>query len=143
MSSIYDPNTNRPTVETTDDRSLGELFSDLASETSTLISKEVQLAKTEMSQTAASAGKDIGSLVAGGALAYAGLLVILAGVVLLLGQAINNFWLSALIVGLLTLAIGGFLAKKGLDELKKLNPAPTQTIASLKETKDSIQEQIR
>ena len=33
-----------------DERSLGELFGDLARETSTLVRQEVQLAKTEMSK---------------------------------------------------------------------------------------------
>ena len=40
-----------------DDRSLGELFSELAQETSTLVRQEVNLAKTEMTQKASRAGK--------------------------------------------------------------------------------------
>ena len=55
-----------------DDRSLGELFSELAQETSTLVRQEVQLAKTEMGQKASRVGKDVGFLAAGGAVAYAG-----------------------------------------------------------------------
>ena len=64
-----------------DDRSLGELFSELAQDTSTLVRKEVQLAKTEMSQKASRVGKDVGFLAVGGAVAYAGLLAVLAGVI--------------------------------------------------------------
>jgi hypothetical protein len=57
-----------------DDRSLGELFSALATDTSTLVRQEVELAKTEMTQKATRVGKDIGFLLAGGAVAYAGFL---------------------------------------------------------------------
>src|SRR5918998_1553218 len=50
-----------------DDRSLGELFTELAQETSTLVRQEVNLAKTEMSQKASTAGRHAGVLAAGGA----------------------------------------------------------------------------
>ena len=49
-----------------DDRSLGELFSELTQETRTLVRQEVDLAKSEMSQKASRLGKDIGFLAAGG-----------------------------------------------------------------------------
>ena len=39
-------------IDSKDDRSLGELFADLARESSTLLRQEVQLAKTELSQKA-------------------------------------------------------------------------------------------
>ncbi len=48
-----------------DERTLGELFSELAQETSTLVRQEVNLAKTEMSQKASRVGKDVGFLAAG------------------------------------------------------------------------------
>ena len=69
-----------------DDRSLGELFSELAQETTTLVRHEVNLAKTEMSEKASRAGKHVGFLAAGGAVAYAGLLAVLAAVIILLND---------------------------------------------------------
>lgn len=117
-----------------DDRSLGELFSDLARDTSTLIRQEVQLAKTEMTQTASSVGKDIASMAVGGAIAYAGFLVILAAIVLFLGEVLNlPWWLSALIVGLIVTGIGYLLIQRGREALKRENLAPQQTIETLKE----------
>ena len=77
-----------------DDRSLGELFTELAQETSTLVRQEVNLAKTAMRQKASTAGRHAGVLAAGGALAYAGLLAILAAVVVLL-DTVMPLWLSA------------------------------------------------
>ncbi len=125
-----------------DDRSLGELFSALAQDTSTLVRKEVQLAKTEMSQKATRVGKDVGFLAAGGAVAYAGLLAILAGIIVLLGQAIP-MWLSALLVGLVVAGVGYFLVRRGLDALKQEDLAPRQTIETLKEDGQWAKDQTR
>jgi hypothetical protein len=123
-----------------DDRSLGELFSELSQETTTLIRQEVQLAKTEMSQKASRVGKDVGFLAAGGAVAYAGLLAIIAGVIALLGLAIP-LWLSALLVGVVVAAVGYFLVRKGLDALKQEDLAPQQTMETLKEDKEWAKDQ--
>ncbi len=130
-----------------DDRSLGDLFSELAQETSTLVRQEVDLAKTEMGEKASRivdlaktemgekasrVGKDVGFLAAGGAVAYAGLLAILAGVIVVLDTFLP-LWLAAVLVGLVVAAVGYFLVKKGLDALKREDVAPTQTIKALKE----------
>ena len=125
-----------------DERSLGELFSELAQETSTLVRQEVQLAKTEMGQKATRVGKDVGFLAAGGAVAYAGLLAILAGIIVLLGQVIH-MWLSALLVGLVVAGVGYFLVRKGLDALKQEDLAPRQTIETLKEDGQWAKDQTR
>ncbi len=125
-----------------DERSLGELFSALAQDTSTLVRKEVQLAKTEMTQKASRVGKDVGFLAAGGAVAYAGLLAILAGIIVLLGQVIP-MWLSALLVGVVVAGVGYFLVRKGLDALKREDLAPRQTIETLKEDGQWAKDQTR
>jgi hypothetical protein len=125
-----------------DDRSLGELFSALAQDTSTLVRKEVQLAKTEMSQKASRVGKNVGFLAAGGAVAYAGLLAVIAGIIILLGQVIP-MWLSALLVGLVVAGVGYFLVRRGLDALKQEDLAPRQTIETLKEDQQWAKDQTR
>ena len=123
-----------------DDRSLGELFSELSQETTTLIRQEVNLAKTEMSQKASRVGKDVGFMAAGGAVAYAGLLAIIAGVIALLALVIP-LWLSALLVGLVVAAIGYFLVRRGLDALKQEDLAPRETMETLKEDKQWAKDQ--
>ncbi len=123
-----------------DDRSLGELFSELTQETTTLVRQEVQLAKTEMSQKASRVGKDVGFLAAGGAVAYAGLLAIIAGGIFLLALVIP-LWLSALLVGIAVAAVGYFPVRKGLDALKQESLAPQETIETLKEDKEWAKDQ--
>ena len=124
------------------DRSLGELFSELAQDTSTLVRQEMTLAKTEMSQKASRLGKDVGFLAAGGAVAYAGLLAVLAGIIVLLGQVIP-MWLSALLVGLVVAGVGYFLVRKGLEALKREDLAPRQTIETIKEDQQWAKDQTR
>lgn len=127
--------------ERRDDRSLGELFAELAKDTSTLVRQEVQLAKTEMSQKAANVGKAVGMLAVGGMVIYAGVLAILAAIIILLGGAIDNYWLSALIVGVVVAIIGYVLVQKGRTTLTNANLAPTETIATLKEDAQWTKEQ--
>jgi hypothetical protein len=129
--------------ERKEDRSLGELFADLAQETSTLVRQEVALAKTELTQKASRVGRDIAMLVVGGAVAYAGLLVLLAAVVFGLTALGLPAWLSALIVGLVVAAVGYFLVQRGRDALGREDLTPRQTIETLKEDAEWAKEQTR
>jgi len=124
-------------------RSLGELFSELSQETSALVRQEVELAKTEMSQKAAAVGKDVGFLAAGGAVAYAGLLALIAAIIVALGQTGLAWWLSALVVGLIVAGVGGFLVWKGFTNLKHESPVPQQTLETLKEDAVWAKEQTK
>lgn len=128
--------------ERKEERSLGELFADLARETSTLVRQEVQLAQTEITQKATRVGRDAGMIGAGGALAYAGLLAVIAGVILGLGQLIP-LWLSALLVGLVVGVIGYVLIQQGLSALKRVDLTPRQTIETLKEDTEWVKEQTK
>lgn len=123
------------------ERSLGELFSELSQDVSTLFQQEVQLAKVEMSEKASQAGQRVGFIAAGGFIAYAGFLALLAALILGLAEFMAA-WLSALIVGLLVAAVGYFLLQKGLNDLKNLNPTPEKTIKSVKEDGQWLKQQL-
>jgi len=125
-----------------DDRSLGELFAELAQETATLARQEVQLAKTEMAQKASQIGRNVGFLAIGGAVAYAGFLAILVAVIIVLAANGIPWWLSALLVGLVVAGVGYVLVQKGLTALKQQDLAPRETIESLKEDTTWAKEQI-
>jgi Putative Actinobacterial Holin-X, holin superfamily III len=117
-----------------DERSLGELVAELSRETGVLVRKEVELATTEMTAKVRTAAAHVGTIAAGGALAHAGLLVLLAAFVIGLAQLGVAPWLSALIVALATMGIGYALVSKGRANLSRASLAPTQTIETLKET---------
>jgi len=128
--------------ERKEERSLGELFAELARETSNLVRQEVELAKTEVTQKASRVGKDAGVIGVGGAIAYAGFLALLAAVILGFGQFMP-LWASALVVGLVVGAIGYFIIQKGRNDLKHADLTPHETIESLKEDTDWAKEQIK
>lgn len=109
-------------------------------ETITLVRQELTLAKAELGQKASRVGKNIGFLAAGGAVAYAGLLAIVAAVIILLAQAGLEWWVSALLVGIFVAGLGLFLVIKGIAALKREDLAPTQTIESVKEDARWIRE---
>jgi len=115
------------------DKSLGELFADLSRETSQLVRAEVQLAKTEVTRKAVSAGKDAGMIAGGAALAGTGLLVLTAALVCAVNMITHSTGISALIVGLLYLIGGGLIAWQGVSGLKHLDPVPQETVDTLKE----------
>jgi Putative Actinobacterial Holin-X, holin superfamily III len=116
------------------ERSLGDLFAELSRETSTLVRSEVALAKNELTEKAAKVGRDASIIAIGGALAHAGLLVIIAAVVLLLVQAGLTSWLAAVIVGIAVAGTGYAIAQKGITALKHDDLTPRQTMDSMKET---------
>lgn len=130
-------------IESKDDRSLGELFADLARESSTLLRQEVQLAKTELGQNASRLGRDAASIAVGGLIAYAGLLAILAAIIIGLAAAGLPWWVSALLVGLIVVGIGYGLIQRGLTALKHQDLAPRRTIETLQDDAQWAKEQVR
>jgi hypothetical protein len=125
-----------------EERSIGELFTQLANDTSRLVRQEVLLAKVELGQKAAEAGKRVGLIALGGGVAYAGLLAIIASLILLLGQYIS-VWLSALIVGAVAMGAGYFVIQQHLNALKHLDPTPRATVDTLKKDTEWAKEQMR
>jgi hypothetical protein len=115
-----------------DNRSLGDLFAELSRETGQLVRKELELATTELTGQARKAGVHVGVAAAGGALVHAGLLVLLAALVIGLSEMVTP-WLSALIVGVVTIGLGYVLVNRGLSALRETRLVPTQTIETLKE----------
>ena len=124
-----------------EERPLGELFSDLATETSTLVRNEVALAKVELTEKATAVGKNVASLVIGGAVAYAALLAICAAVILLLAMAMPA-WLSALIVGLIVGCVAWLMISKAVSALRRTELTPQETVESLKEDAQWIKDQV-
>jgi len=122
---------------------VGELLGDLMHETNTLVRQEITLAKNEMIQKASQAGRQVASLAIGGAVAYAGLLAIIAAIILLLIHANVTPWVAALLVGIVVTAIGGAMVMKGVNALKHADMAPRQTIETLKEDAQWAKDQTK
>jgi hypothetical protein len=78
--------------------SVGELFSDVASDLSTLIRQEIELAKAEIRQSAVTAGKGAGMLAGAGISGHMVLLFVSVAAWWGLGDGIGRGW-SALVIG--------------------------------------------
>ena len=128
-------------VVTKEERSLGDLFSELATETSTLVRQEVALAQTELTQKATKVGKNVGFLVVGGAVGYAALLAIIAAVIIGLANFIPA-WASALIVGAVVGIVAYLLISSALTALKKTDLTPRETVETLKEDAQWLKNQV-
>ena len=115
------------------ERPIGDLVKQLASQTSTLVRQEIDLAKAEMSEKASIAGKGAGLL--GGA-AVTGLLAagaLTACLILVLSEAMDA-WLAALIVAVVMGAVAAVLGLAGRNKVREATPpVPEQTVETLKE----------
>ncbi len=119
----------------TSERSLGDLFRDLASETSGLMRQELDLARAELRQTVRQLGRDAAGLAIGGGIAGVGGLVLVAFLVAALGDLLGGeYWLGALLVGVLLVGLGVWLALAALRDAKRIHLAPEETLATLRHT---------
>ena len=124
-----------------EEKSLGDLFTDLASNTGKLARQEVALAQTELTNKATTAGKNIGFLAVGGLVGYAALLGVIAAVILLLGQYMP-VWVSALVVSLVVGIVAAFLIMSAIKGLKNMDPVPRETIETLQEDATWLKKEV-
>src|SRR5918998_374961 len=137
MSDMQPP----PAGQTVSDESVAELVKRAASQTAELVRKEIQLGQVELKDKGRRAGKGVGLLGAAGVIAFYGGGALVAAAVLGLAEAVDP-WLSALIIGLVLLAIAavvGLLGKKTTTEA--LPPKPEQTMASVHDDVEHLKEQ--
>jgi uncharacterized membrane protein len=129
-------------VSVNDEPTLGDLFSSLTEDMSTLIRQEVDLARTETMEKVSSATRSVVSMVAGGMIAYAGLIGVMIAVIVGLSRFMP-LWLSALIVGIVVIVIGAIMIMSGRSSLQKMTVVPEQTVESMKENTEWAKEQVR
>ncbi|HMI70339.1 MAG TPA: phage holin family protein [Solirubrobacteraceae bacterium] len=115
------------------DQSISELVKDLATETSTLVRQEIDLAKAEMTDRGKRAGKGVGMLAAGAVVALLAFGALTAGLIAALDLAMPT-WLAALIVTVVYGAIAAVLVQIGRKQVQEAAPpVPEETIESVKE----------
>ena len=121
------------------------LIGGLKDETKTFIKEEIQLAKTEISENISRMGRNAVILAIGGFVAYAGLIVFLAGLGILLGFAFEKLGLQPVlaafvgfaIIGLLIMGIGYAFIAESLKSFSHSSMKPEKTIETLKDLKGS------
>ena len=132
MSGPFDPAVPPP-----DSRpSAGELFSEVAGDLSTLMHQEVELAKAELRQSAARAGKGAGLLAGAGVGGHMVLLFASIAAWWGIGDALGHGW-SALIVAGIWLIVAAVLGLMGRREISAV-PGVPQTARTVKKIPEAV-----
>ena len=116
--------------------SVGELFSDVAVDLSTLIRQEIELAKAELRQSAIRAGKGAGLLAGAGLSGHMVLLFASVAAWWGIGDTTGHGW-SALIVAAIWLIAAAILGLTGRREISAV-PGVPQTTQTVKKIPDAI-----
>ena len=115
------------------ERPVGELLKELASETTTLVRQELELAKAEVREKGRKAGPGFGMWGAAGAVALGSFGALTAFFMLALDGALPN-WAAALVVAAVYAAVAGLLYMRGKERVDEAgSPVPEQTVETLKE----------
>ena len=125
-------------------RGVGTLLRDLAEGSATLVRHEVRLARLEFTKVLTAVGSGTVAVATGGVLALLGGLCFLTGLVLLAGDQWlrDRYWLAALIVTVIAGGVAAWFAKRGLALLSPKQLAPHETVATLKEDKEWLKQQL-
>jgi hypothetical protein len=112
------------------ERTVADLFGDLARESSRLLRLELALARAELEAKLGQLGTGVVEMAVGGLIIYAGFLALLVGLGLALALALKP-WLAALAVGGLTVIVGAIIAFMGKRKVGSGAFVPERTLRSL------------
>ena len=124
-------------------RSTPGLVSDVLTHVSNLVRKEVDLARTEVSENVTRAGVAIGLLVGALVIALVALNVLAAALVAALtAMGLDAGW-AAIIVGGVLAIIAFAMVAKGLNDLKLSSLAPTRTAKNVQRDAETVKETMQ
>ena len=128
---------------TADQRSTAELVKLAAEQISTLVRDELKLAQVELTEKGKRAGVGVGMFGGAGIVALYGVGALLAALIIGLA-AVMPAWLSALLVGVVLLAVAGVLALMGKSQVKQaVPPVPQDAVASVKADINTITHSVK
>ena len=126
-----------------EDRSLKQLVSAVGRDMGLLVRQEIQLAKAEITDKVSRVGQGAVSIGIGAVLAHAGLLAIVAALILVAIKIGITPWLASAIIGVLLLG-AGYAAIAGGKRRATSGPPPLRrTKENAKETVQHIKEHLR
>jgi Flp pilus assembly protein TadB len=113
------------------DASIGELMSQLSTQTSRLVRDEMRLAQKEFQEAAKHAGIGAGLFSVAGLLAVFGLATFIAAAVAALSLVLP-VWAAALIVGAVLFIAAGIAGLVGRKQAEEVTPAAPKTVETVK-----------
>jgi lipopolysaccharide export LptBFGC system permease protein LptF len=115
------------------EQSTSELLKDFSDQATTLLRKEIALAKAEVSEKGKRAAIGAGMFGGTGVLGFYAFGALTAAAILALATAVDA-WLAALIVAVVYAAVAGVLALRGKAQVERATPpVPEQAVDSTKE----------
>lgn len=129
-------------ADTVPERPLTTLFSELTQETMSLFRKEIQLARSELTDKARQAGRGAAEIAIGAVLLLVALGALAAAAILGLAMVVQP-WLAAVIVGVVLALVGGIVLSSGISNVRSNNLAPRRTMDSLRDNTRWAKEQLR
>lgn len=121
-----------------------ELLTNALGQVSTLVRKEVQLARAEMGEKFGQAAGAIAPIAAGGAVLLGVLILLLFALASLLVRLFDlaTGW-AQLIVAVVFALVGYLLVRSGLSKLKTSNLVPERTAEQLSRDAQAVKEQVQ
>ena len=119
------------------DAPVGVLLRELAHEVPSLLTKEIALAKSEARETMRVTRAGVAAVATGGAVAMAGLIVLMFSAVYALA-AVMELWLSALLVGAAVMLIGYVMVQAGKKRFEAESIRPQRTLDSLHKDQNAL-----
>jgi uncharacterized membrane protein YqjE len=136
---VQDPTPNPPPNRP--DQSVGELVSDAAARTSTLVREEIELAKAEISEKVSELVRGSVVAIVAGVFLFFALILLMEGVAWLLNDLVfDNFWLGFFVEAALFILIGAIAVLIAIRAFKKgAPPTPDQAIEEAKLTRERLE----
>lgn len=141
MKQEYNTAPIAPTPATNRERSgdsITDLVRNLATDLSTLLGKEVELAKYEVRESVSEVQTAVGAIATGTAIAAAGLVILLMSAVYGLSNVMEP-WLAALIVGAAALLVGYLMVHSAKKALSADTIVPERTFESARKDKETLE----
>jgi len=130
---------HEPTTHSATDSSVGSLLRQLTHEVPSLMTKELALAKAELSESIRSTKAGAASVATGGVVLMGGFIVLLLAAVYGLSTVMAS-WLAALIVGGVVTVVGLIMVSAGKKKFEASSFKPERTMHSLNKDKDAVRE---
>jgi hypothetical protein len=122
-----------------DEPTIGRLVTDASRDISSLLQKEIQLAKTELKVSVKNGGTGLGLFAAAGFFAVMGLIMFSVGLAYLIhwnGSGLDLHW-AFLLVFVVYLLVAGLLGYVGYRKVRKVR-GPEKAIAEAQKTKAAL-----
>jgi hypothetical protein len=133
---------SRQRPEGPNDRSIGELLREVYEDATTMVERQIALAKVEARNAAVSVGKGVAILAAGALVGLVGFIYLMLALVYGLSRVMPD-WAAAGLVGLVLAAAGGVAIWLGADRLKALTQPLPETRETLREDAQFAKEEAR